>query len=91
MIRSQRLLIDRQSPPQQRLGGGIVASLSKQDGEVPEVSSHLGMIRSQCVLLNRQSPPQQRLGGGVIPGFGQAQAGVVQDLRVMGSGTKAFS
>ena len=66
MLRPQRLLKNRQRPPEERLGLGVLALLVVELRQVVEARGYLGVLRPQRLLKNRQRALVERLGLGVL-------------------------
>jgi hypothetical protein len=65
MVRSERLLVDREGALEERLGVGIAALIGVQHGEVVEVGGDVGMVRSERLLVDRDGAFEERLGVGI--------------------------
>ena len=65
MVRTQRLLADRQGAAAQRLGLGVPALGVVEGRQVVEALGRVGVVRAQRLLADRQGAAAQRLGLGV--------------------------
>jgi hypothetical protein len=65
MVRSERLLVDREGTLEERLGVCIVALSTVQPGEVVEADGDGRMVRSERLLVDREGALVERLGVGI--------------------------
>src|ERR1700683_3936644 len=65
MVRSERLLVDREGTLEERLGVCIVALSPVQPGEVVEADGDGRMVRSERLLVDREGALVERLGVGI--------------------------
>src|SRR5262249_36860361 len=67
MMRSERLLADRQSPAEQRLGLAVPAFGGEKSRQIVQAGGDLGMLRPESLLANRQRALEQGVRRNITP------------------------
>ena len=84
MLLPQRLLVDLQCLPIERLGPGVVALVAVHRGKVVEAGGIVGVLHPQCLPVDFQCLSKERLGPGMVALIFVQESQIVEVAGVVG-------